>query len=154
MYNLTVTARPNWLYIVRFGPYRPHCFVPGDTSPLLSLTPQKTYDKLAISTLNKTSYYSLTCQYGILQSIPFKESDDPAGTTGQPVRPALIPNVTAQPNRSYIVRFRPYRPHSFVSSDASSFLSLTPQNAYDKLATNTLNKASCHSFTHRCGILH
>jgi hypothetical protein len=55
-----VTARPNLLYIVRFRPYRPHGFVPGDASPLLSLTLQNAYDKLATITLNKTSYHSLT----------------------------------------------------------------------------------------------
>jgi hypothetical protein len=53
---LCVTARPNLLYIVRFGPYRPHGFVHSDATPHLSLTPQNTYDKLAISTLNKASY--------------------------------------------------------------------------------------------------
>jgi hypothetical protein len=57
---LSVTARPNLLYIVRFGPYRPHGFVPGDASPHLSLTPQNAYDKLATSTFNKVSYKSLT----------------------------------------------------------------------------------------------
>jgi hypothetical protein len=45
---------------------------------------------------------------------PFKEPDDPVSTTGQLVRPALIPNVTAQPNLSDIIRFGPYRPHGFV----------------------------------------
>jgi len=69
------------------------------------------------------------------------------------VRSALIPNVTARPNLPYIVRFGPYRPRSFVSGDVSSHLSLTPQNAYDKLATSTLNKASYHSLTRQCGIL-
>jgi hypothetical protein len=29
-----VTALPTMLYIVRFGPYRPHGFVPGDASSL------------------------------------------------------------------------------------------------------------------------
>jgi hypothetical protein len=62
-----ITARLNLPYIVRFGPYRPHCFVPGDTSPLLSLTPQNVYDKLATNTLNKVSYHSLTRRCGILQ---------------------------------------------------------------------------------------
>jgi hypothetical protein len=140
-------------YIVRFGPYHPHGFVPGDASPLLSLTPQNAYDKLATSTLNKASHHSLTRRCGILQSTPLKEPDDPVGTTGQPVRSALIPNITARPNLPYIVRFGPYRPHGFVPGDASPLLSLTPQNAYDKLATSTLNKASYHSLTRRCGIL-
>jgi len=35
------------LYIVHFGPYRPHGFVPGDASSLLSLTPQNAYSMLA-----------------------------------------------------------------------------------------------------------
>jgi hypothetical protein len=60
---LCVTARPNLPYIVRFEPYHPHGFVPGDASPLLSLTPQNVYDKLATSTLNKIIYHSLTRQY-------------------------------------------------------------------------------------------
>jgi len=45
---------------------------------------------------------------------PFKESDNPVSTTRQPVRPALIPNVTAQPNLPDIIRFGPYHPHGFV----------------------------------------
>jgi len=150
---MVVTAWPNLPYIVRFKPYRPHGFVPGYASPLLSLTPQNTYDKLATNTLNKASYHSLTRRCGILQSTPLKEPDDPVGTTGQPVRLALIPNITARPNLPYIIRFGPYRPHGFVPGDASSLLGLTPQNVYDKLATNTLNKANYHSFTRRCGIL-
>jgi hypothetical protein len=148
-----VTGRSNLSYIFRFGPYRPHGFVPGDASPLLSLTLQNAYDKLTTSTLNKASYHSLTRQYRILQSTPLKEPDDPVGTIGQPVRSALIPNVTAQPNLPYIVRFGPYHPYGFVPGDASPLLSLTPQNTYDKLATSTLNKVSYHSFTRRCGIL-
>ena len=149
-----VTARPNLPYIVRFGPYRPHGFVPGDTSPLLSLTPQNAYNKLATSTTYKASNTSLTRRCGILQSTPFKEPDDPVGTTGQPVRSALIPNVTARPNLPYIVCFGPYRPHCFVPGDASPLLSLTSQNAYNKLATSTTYKASNTSLTRRCGILH
>jgi hypothetical protein len=148
-----VTARPNLPYIVRFGPYRPHGFVPGDASPLLSPTPQNAYDKSATSTLNKVSDHSLTRQYGILQSTPLKKSDDPVGTTIQPVRLAPIPNVTARPNLLFIILFGPYRPHGFIHGGASPFLSLTPQNAYDKSATSTLNKASYHSLTRRCGIL-
>ena len=41
-----VTAWPNMLNIVRFGPYRPHGFVPGDASPLLSLTPQNAFGRV------------------------------------------------------------------------------------------------------------
>jgi len=119
-------------------------------SPYLSLTPQNTYDMLTTSTLNKVSYHSLTRRCGILQSTHLK---DPVGTTRQPVRSALIPNVTARPNLPYIVRFGPYRPHGFVPGDASPHLSLTPQNTYDILATSTINKASYHSLTCRCGIL-
>jgi hypothetical protein len=62
-----VTARPNLPYIIHFGPYRPHDFVPGDVSPLLSLTSQNAYNKLATSILNKVSYHSLTRRCGILQ---------------------------------------------------------------------------------------
>jgi hypothetical protein len=108
---------------------------------------------LATSTLNKASCHSITRRYGILQSTPFKKPDDFVCTTGQLVWSALIPNVTAQLNLPYIVRFGPYRPHVFVPGDASSFFSLTSQNAYDMLETNTLNKASYHSLTRRCGIL-
>jgi hypothetical protein len=92
---LSVTARPNLPYIVRFELYHPHGFIPIDVSPLLSLTPQNAYDKSAISTLNKANYHSLTHRCGILQSTPLKEPDNPVGTIGQPVRSALIPNVTA-----------------------------------------------------------
>jgi len=148
-----VTAQLNLPYIVRFEPYRPHGFVPGDASPLLSLTPKNAYDKLATNILNKANYQSLTRRCGILQSTPLKEPNDPVGTIRQLVRLALISNVTAQPNLSYIVRFGPYRPHGFVSGDTSPLLSLTPQNAYDKLATSTLNKANYQSLTCRCGIL-
>jgi hypothetical protein len=54
---------------------------------------------------------------------------------------------------SYIIRFGPYRPHGFVLGDASSFLSLTPQNTYNMLATNTANKTSYQTLTRRYGIL-
>ena len=64
-----------------------------------------------------------------------------------------IVDVITQPNLLYIVRFGPYRSHSFALGDVSLLLSLTPQNTYDKLITNTLNKAIYHSLTHRCGIL-
>jgi len=149
-----VTVRLNLPYIIRFEPYRSHNFVHDDASPLLSLTPQNAYDKSAINTLNKANYHSFTRRCGILQSTPLKESDDPIGTTIQPVRSALIPNVTVRPNLPYIVRFGHYRPHGFVPGDASPLLSLTPQNAYDKSATSTLNKANYHSLTRWCGILH
>jgi len=97
---------------------------------------------LAINITNKVNYQTLTRWCGILQSTPLKEPDDPVGTIGQPVRSALIPNVTAQPNMLYIVRFGPYHPHGFVPSDTSPLLSLTPQNTYNMLATSTTNKAS------------
>ena len=58
------------LYIVRFGPSRPHGFVPGDVSLILSLTPQNAYIMLATSTTNKASYQILTRQYEILQYQP------------------------------------------------------------------------------------
>jgi len=106
-----VTARPNMLYIIRFGPYHPHGFVPDNASPLRSLTLQNAYNMLATSTTNKVSYQTLTRRCGILQSTPLKEPDDHVGTTGQPVRSALIPNVTARPNMLYIVCFEPYHPH-------------------------------------------
>jgi hypothetical protein len=48
------------LYIVRFGPYRPHGLVPDDVSSLLSLTSQNAYNMLATSTTNKASYQTLT----------------------------------------------------------------------------------------------
>jgi len=111
--------------------------------------PQNTSYKLATSITNKASYQILTRRYGILQSTPFKEPDNLVGTTEQPMRPALKPNVTTQPNLPDIVRFGPYRPHEFVIGDH-----VWPQNASNKLATNTTNKASYWIFTHRCGILH
>jgi hypothetical protein len=60
-------------------------------------------DKSTTSTTNKVSYQILTCRCRILQSTLFKEPDDPVGTTGQPVRLALILNVTVRPNLSNIV---------------------------------------------------
>ena len=102
------------LSIVRFGLYRPHGFVSGNASPLLSLTSQNAFNMLATSTAYKANNTTLTRRCGILQSTLFKEPEDPVGTTGQPVRSALIPNVTARPNLPYIVRFGPYRPHGFV----------------------------------------
>ena len=49
----TVIARSNLSYIVRFGPYRPHGFVLDDASPLLSMTPQNTYNRSATITTHK-----------------------------------------------------------------------------------------------------
>jgi hypothetical protein len=80
---------------------------------------------------------------------PLKEHDDSVGKTRQPVRSALIPNVTAWPNLLDIVCFGPYRPHRFVLGDHA-----WPQNTSDKLATSTTNKASNQLITRRCGILH
>jgi hypothetical protein len=142
------------MYIVCFGPYGPNDFVPGDSNPLLSLMLQNTYNMLATSTTNKTNYQTLTRWCEILQSTPFKEPDDLVGTTGQLVRSALIPNVTTQFNMLYIVRFRPYRPHGFVPGDAIHLLSLTPQNAYNMLATNTTNKVSYQILIRQYEILH
>jgi len=56
-------------------------------------------------------------------------------------------SITARPNLSYIVHFGPYCPHDFVHGDASPHLSLTPQNAYDKLATSTCYILSALGFT-------
>ena len=83
---------------------------------------------------------------------PLKELGDLVGTTEQPVRSDLIPNVTARPNMSYIVHFEPYRPYGFVLGEASPLLSLTPQIAYNMLATSTTNKASYQTLTRRYGI--
>ena len=190
------------LYIVHFGSYSPYGFVPGDASPLLSLTPQNAYSNvvgptpvvycplwilpipglpnftvlntyskvsqqpkpvvycplwvppttrlptltvwnaynmLAIITTNKANYQSLIRRCRILQSTPLKKPDDPVSTTGQPVRSALIPNVTTQPNMLYIVHFGSYRPHGFVSGDVSSLLSLTPQNTYSSIVAPPLS---------------
>jgi hypothetical protein len=73
--------------------------------------------KSTTNTTNKASYQILTRRCEILQSTPFKEPDDTVGTIGQPVRPALIPNFTAQPNLPDIIHFGPYRPHGFVFGD-------------------------------------
>jgi len=86
------------LDIIRSELYHPHEFVLGDHA-----WSQNMSDKSTISTTNKVSYQILTCRCRILQSTPFKEPDDPVGTTGQPVRLALILNVTAQPNLPNIV---------------------------------------------------
>jgi len=66
----------------------------------------------------------------------------------------MIPNVIAQPNLLYIVRFGPYRPHVFVLVDASPLLSLTPQNAYNRSVTSTTHKALALDTRFRCEILH
>ena len=118
---LYVTARSNMLYIVYFGPYCSHGFVLGDASPLLSLTPKNAYNMLATSTTNKALALDARFRCGISQSFHLKTSS------------TLIPNVTAWPNLPYIFRFGPYRPHGFIPGGASSLLSLTPQNMYDKL---------------------
>ena len=76
-------------------------------------------NNLAINITNKASYQLLTRQCGILQSTPFNEPDDLVGTTGQPMRPALIPNITAQPNLLDIVYFGPYCPYGFVIGDCA-----------------------------------
>ena len=140
-------AQHNILYIVCFEFYCLHGFVFGDASLFLSLTPQNTYNMLATSITIKASYQTLTRRCEILQSTPLKEPDDPVGTTGQPMRSALILNVTARPSMSYIVRFGSYRPHGFVLGDASPLMCLTPQNAYNMLATSITNKISYQILT-------
>jgi hypothetical protein len=82
LFPTIVTTQPNMLYIVLFGLYCPHGFVPDDVISLLSLTPQNAYNMLATITTNKASYQTLTCQREILQSTLLKESDDPVGTIG------------------------------------------------------------------------
>ena len=72
---------------------------------------------LATNTTNKASYQILTRRCEILQFTPFKEPNDPVSTTGQLVRSALIPNVTAPSNLPDIVHFGPYRPYRFVIDD-------------------------------------
>jgi hypothetical protein len=57
------------LYIVRFGPYRPHDFIIGDASSLLSLTFQNMYNMLVTSTTNKTLALDARFQGGISQQI-------------------------------------------------------------------------------------
>jgi len=44
------------LYIVRFKFYYLHGFIFNNANPLLSLTPQNTYNMLATDTTNNTSY--------------------------------------------------------------------------------------------------
>jgi len=63
-------------------------------------------------------------------------------------------SVIAQPNTPYIVRFGPYRSHSFVLGDTSPLLSLTPHNAYDILVISTTNKAMTLDTSFRCEISH
>jgi carbohydrate-binding DOMON domain-containing protein len=52
------------LYIVRFGPYRPHDFIISDASSLLSMTSQNVYNILVTSTTNKalTLYARFRCE--------------------------------------------------------------------------------------------
>jgi hypothetical protein len=139
-----VTVRPNLPDIVRFRPYHPHGFILGDHT-----WPQNASDKSWTSTTNNVSYQILTRWCGILQFTPLKEPDDPVGTTGQPVRPVLIPNVTTRPNLPDIVRLGPYRPHKFVLGDHT-----WPQNASEKSTTSNTNKVSYQILTRRCEILH
>ena len=63
-----------------------------------------------------------------------------------------IKNIIARPNLLYIVCFGPYRPHGFVSGDASSLVSLTPQNTNNRSATSTTHKALTLDARFRCGI--
>jgi hypothetical protein len=86
---------------------------------------------------------------GLLQFIHLMEPNDLINTTGQPVRSALILNVTAWPNQPDIIRFGSYRPHEFVLGDHA-----WPQNASDKSITNTTNKARDQIFTRQCRLLH
>jgi hypothetical protein len=109
------------LYIVYFGPYCSHGFVLSDASPFLSLTPKNAYNILATSTANKARALDARFRYGISKYFHLKTSS------------TLIPNVTAWPNLTYIFGFGPYRPHGFIPGGASSLLSLTSQNMYDKL---------------------
>ena len=103
--------------------------------------PKMRSNKLAICTTNKVCYQLFIRQCEILQSTPLKELDNPIGTTGQPVRPALIPNITVWLNLPDIVRFRPYCPRGFVFGDNA-----WPKNASNKLTINTTNKASYQFF--------
>jgi len=127
-----VTAWPNLPDIVHFEPYRPYRFVLGD-----HIWPQNASNKSATCTTNKASYQILIHRCEILQSTPFKEPNDLVGTTRQPMRLALIPNVTAWPKLLDIVHFRPYRPHKFVLGGHT-----WPQNASAKSATSTSNKTN------------
>ena len=52
--TFNVIAQSNLPYIVHFKPYRPHGFVLGDASLLLSLMPQNAYNRSATSTTHKT----------------------------------------------------------------------------------------------------
>jgi hypothetical protein len=106
-----VIARPNLPDIICFGPYRPHGFVLGSHT-----WSQNASDKLATSTTNKGSNQLLTQRYGILQFTSLKEPDDPVSTIGQPVRSALISNVTARPI-SKIFSTLAHGPHGFVLSN-------------------------------------
>jgi hypothetical protein len=135
--TISVIAQPNLPDIVRFGSYRPHEYLLGDHA-----WPQNAFDKSTTSTPNKANYKIITRRCGILQYTPLKEPDDLVGTTGQSVRPALIPNVTVQPNLPDIVYFRPYRAHKFVLGDHAWL-----QNVSDKSATNTTNKTSYQILT-------
>jgi hypothetical protein len=60
------------LYIVRFGSYRPHDFVIGDASSLLSMTSQNVYNILVTSTTNKVLILDARFWYEISQQIHIK----------------------------------------------------------------------------------
>ena len=128
-----VTARANLMNIVRFGLYRTHGFVSSDASPLLSLTSQNAFNMLAPTLLIRPATQPSPPDVGSYNPPSLRSPTTPFGTTGQLVRSALIPNVTAQPNMLNIVRFGPYRPHVFVPGDASPLLSLTSQNTFNML---------------------
>jgi hypothetical protein len=73
-----VTARPNMLYIVRFGPYRPHGFVPGDASSLLSLTPQNAYNMLAPALLIRPATHPSPADVGSYNPLPLRSPTTPS----------------------------------------------------------------------------
>jgi hypothetical protein len=126
---------------VRFRPYRPHGFVPGDASLLMSLTPQNAYNKLTTSTTHKALALDARFRCGISQSPTLRQailgSDTKCNSPAQPV--VYCP-------------FWALRPHGFVHSDASSLMSLTSQNAYNRSATSTTHKALALDARFRCGI--
>jgi hypothetical protein len=82
---------------------------------------------------------------------PLKELDDPVSTTRQPMRSALIPNVTARPNLPYIVRLTTLMFCSWWHEPTSE---LDAPKRIWQVSTSTLDKTSYHSLTRRCEILH
>jgi hypothetical protein len=124
-----VTTRPNMQYIVHFGSYSPHGFVPGDTSPFFSLTPQNGYSSVVGPTP--------------IVYCPLWVSPIPR-----------LPTLTVLNAYSRLAQWpKPVVYCLLWVSPTTRLPTLTILNAYNMLATSTTNKANYQTLTCRCGIL-